>query len=67
MTTATYRLIWLDQDGRALKSTHVNCVTDDEAIDVAQQQTGDYAVIEVWDGSRAVCRCGNPREAERGS
>jgi hypothetical protein len=66
MTMTTYRLLWLDRDRHALKSKQIECVTDRQAIDIAGQQTGDYEMIEVWDGTRPVCRCGNPNKAKEG-
>jgi hypothetical protein len=60
MTMTTYRLLWLDRDGHALKSKQIECVTDRQVVDIAGQQTGNYEMIEVWDGTRAVCRCANP-------
>ena len=62
----TYRLLWLDENGYAPKSKPIECTTDREAVDIAERQTGDYAMIEVWDGSRPVCRRGNPDGAKEG-
>jgi hypothetical protein len=59
----TYRLLWLDENGHAPKSKPIECATDHEAVDIAGHQTGDYAIIEVWDGPRPVCRLGNPDKA----
>jgi hypothetical protein len=57
---ATYRFIWLDEKKNITKSRHIDCVADDPVIEIARQQIGDYEVVEVWDGTRPVCRCGNP-------
>lgn len=56
----TYRLIWLDDNGHLPKSTHIECATDAQAIEIAQHQSGEYEAIEIWKGRRRVCRCSNP-------
>jgi hypothetical protein len=63
---AIYRLLWLDEKGSTPKSMQIECLTDRQAIEIAEHQTGDYEVIEVWEGSRAVCRCGNPDKIKQG-
>jgi hypothetical protein len=62
----TYRFLWLDERGYASKSMQIECVTDRQAIDIAEHQTGDYEMIEVWNGPRPVCRCGNPDKSKKG-
>jgi hypothetical protein len=52
----TYRFRWLNEKGDAPKSMQIECATDLQAIGVAERQTGDYEVIEVWDGFWLVCR-----------
>ena len=56
----TYRLLWLDENRNIPKSAQIECQTDRQAIDIAEHQTGDYDVIEVWEGSRLICHCDNP-------
>jgi hypothetical protein len=65
MTMTTYRFLWLDEKGHLPKSMQIECGTDHQAIDIAQHQTGNYVVIEVWGGPRSVGRCVNPDQAER--
>jgi hypothetical protein len=60
----TYRLLWQDENGHVPKSKPIECATDCQAVDIAERQTGDYAAIEVRDGSRPVCRRGNPDRAK---
>jgi hypothetical protein len=60
-----YQLIWLDESGYAPKSMQVERATDREVIDFAEHQTGQWDVIEIWDGNRAVCRCYNPGKAPK--
>ena len=62
----TYRVLWLDEKQNSPKSKQIECLTDREAIDIAEHQTGKYEVIEVWNGSRLVCRCGNPDRTKKG-
>jgi hypothetical protein len=47
------------------RSAQIECLTDQQAIDIAAHQTGDYETIEVWDGGRPVCRCGNSDKTGR--
>jgi hypothetical protein len=61
----TYRLLWLDERGNARKSAQIECATDRQAIEIAEHQTGAYKAVEVWDGARPVCRCGNPDKTKR--
>jgi hypothetical protein len=61
----TYRFLWLNERGNAPKSMQIDCLTDCQAIEIAEHQTGDYEVIEVWEGSRPVCRCGNPDKIKK--
>jgi hypothetical protein len=61
-----YRIVWIDAQGTARKSTQVECLTDHEAIGMAEQQIGDYEMIEVWDGFRPVGRIGNPDKGKKG-
>jgi hypothetical protein len=61
----TYRFVWRDNKGNAPKSAQIECLTDQQAIDIAAHQTGDYETIEVWDGGRPVCRCGNSDKTGR--
>jgi hypothetical protein len=49
-----YRFLWLDEKGHVPRSTHVECATDQQAIELAGRQTGDYEAIEIWDGPRFV-------------
>jgi hypothetical protein len=60
-----YRLVWLDNKGNVPKSAQIECRTDREAIGVAERQTGEYEVIDIWEGSRPVCRCGNPHKTKK--
>jgi hypothetical protein len=61
----TYRFVWRDNKGNAPKSAQIECLTDQQAIDIAAHQTGDYETVEVWDGGRPVCRCGNSDKTGR--
>jgi hypothetical protein len=51
---------------RRVKSAHIECATDRAAVDVARDHTGDFEVIEIWDGGRFICGCGNPHEGSPG-
>jgi hypothetical protein len=55
---ATYRLVWRNAKGDAFKSTHIQCGTDREALEIAESQAGDRESIDVWEGFRPVGRVG---------
>jgi hypothetical protein len=59
-----YRFLWLDEKGHVPKSTHAECTTDQQAIDLAGRQTGDYEAIEIWDRPRFVYHRANPDKVE---
>lgn len=60
----TYRLLWRDENGHIPKSTPIECSTVRQAIGIAEQQTGDYVGIEIWEGSRPVACCRNPNRGK---
>jgi hypothetical protein len=62
----TYRLLWLDKKGTIPKSAQIECQTNRQAIEIAEHQTGDYDVIEVWEGSRLIRHCDNPDSVKQG-
>jgi hypothetical protein len=54
-----YRLVWRDAKGGDIKSTHIECGTDREALEIAERQMGDDEIsIDLWDGFRPVGRVG---------
>ena len=46
----SYRLLLLDSNGRLLGSRSIECMTDGEAIALAERQSGIFALIEIWRG-----------------
>ena len=53
----SYRLLYLDKNGRLSGNTTVDCLDDQEAITVAEWKVRKCEYIEVWDGGRPVCTC----------
>ncbi len=62
----TYRFRWLNAKGDAPESMQIECATDLHAIEVAERQTGDHEVIEVWDGCWLICRVQQPKQDQKG-
>ena len=60
-----YRLLWRDENGNLPKSTPIECSTVQHAIGIAEQQTGNYAEIEIWDGTGPVARVDNPNRVSK--
>ena len=61
----TYRLPWRDRNGNIPKSTPIECSTVQQAMGIAEQQTGDDVEIETWDETRPVAHCSNPNRAKQ--
>jgi hypothetical protein len=57
----TYRLVFIDDRENLLWSRHVECWSDDRAIEMAMQEEGSHLGVQVWEGERPVCLVGNPR------
>jgi hypothetical protein len=62
----TYQFRWLNEKGDAPTSMKLECATALQAIGVAERQTGDHELIEVWDGVWLVCRYSNRNKTRRG-
>jgi hypothetical protein len=60
----TYRLVWRDENGSMSKSKPIECLTARQAIEIAEQQTGDYLEIEIWDETQMIGRCDNPKRVK---
>jgi hypothetical protein len=52
---ASYRLVCVDDRENLLGSRHVECPSDDQAIEMAKQETGTHSAIQVWHGEWPVC------------
>jgi hypothetical protein len=50
---AGYRAFYVGADGNFLKSVHLDCASDDAAIEEAQQLAERYDV-ELWSGHRMI-------------
>jgi hypothetical protein len=57
----TYRLVFIDDRENMLWTRHVECWSDDQAIEMAMKEEGSHFGVQVWDGERPVCLVGNPR------
>jgi hypothetical protein len=60
----SYRLLLLDSKGRLLGSRAVECMTDSEAIALAERESGVFALIEIWRGGHPVGMFANPTARE---
>jgi hypothetical protein len=52
----TYRLYWIGSDDHIRKAENVECASDTEACELAQERIGDYLKVEVWLGATCVGR-----------
>ncbi|MBV8976701.1 MAG: hypothetical protein JO261_02140 [Alphaproteobacteria bacterium] len=52
----TYRVYWLDEDGRITKGEYAQFRDDEEAQDVARRLAGNGYTIEIWQADRRVLR-----------
>jgi hypothetical protein len=60
----SYRLLLLDSNGRLLGSRSIECMTDGEAIALAERESGIFALIEIWRGGHLIGTFTNPRAGE---
>ena len=66
---ATYVLIFIGFTGRVEYAKQIEGLSDEQAIKLAGQETGDYRAtrIEIWDGIRMVglvgTRVANPQKS----
>ena len=53
---ATYVFLFIGHTGRIEYSKQIDCLNDEQAIDLAGRETGDYRakVVEIWNGDCAV-------------
>jgi len=63
----TYTLLFLDADEHIGKSRQIECPSDEQVVDMAAHETGDYRAIQVWSGDRPVALIGNPRNLQKGA
>jgi hypothetical protein len=57
----TYSLLFIDANEHIGRSRQIECPTDEQAVDMAAKESGDYRAIQVWDGDRPIVLIGNPR------
>jgi hypothetical protein len=60
----SYRLLLLDSNGRLLGSRSIECMTDGEAVAVAERESGIFALIEIWRGGDPIGMFTNPRSSK---
>jgi hypothetical protein len=56
---ATYSLLFIDANEHIGRSRQIECPTDQQAVDRAAKEPGDYRAVQVWDGDRPIVL--NPR------
>jgi hypothetical protein len=57
----TYRFFFIDTHEHIGRSERVECPSDERAVDIAAEETGDYRAIQIWNGDRPIAMVGNPR------
>jgi hypothetical protein len=57
----SYSFFFIDTDEHIGMSAQIECLTDEQAMEVAAQEAGDYRAIQIWDGERPIAMIGNPR------
>jgi hypothetical protein len=58
---ATYSLLFIDANEHIGRSMQIECPTDQQAVDRAAKEPGDYRAVQVWKGDRPIALIGNPR------
>jgi hypothetical protein len=58
---ATYSLLFIDANEHIGRSRQIESPTDQQAVDRAAKEPGNYRAVQVWDGDRPVALIGNPR------
>ena len=58
---ATYSLLFIDANEHICRSRQIECPSDQQAVDRAAKESGDYRAVQVWDGDRPIALIGNPR------
>ena len=56
-----YSFLFIDENDLIGESKRIECFSDEQAIDLAAQEPGDYKAIQIWDGDRPIRLIGNPR------
>jgi hypothetical protein len=57
-TMATYSLLFIDANEHIGRSRQIECLTDQQAMDSAAKEPGDYRAVQVWDGDRPIALVG---------
>jgi hypothetical protein len=50
----------------ASTSAEANKATDEQAVDMAAREAGDYGTVQIWNGDRLIALLGNPRNHRLG-
>jgi hypothetical protein len=62
---ATYSLLFIDANEHIGRSRQIECPTDQQAVDRAAKEPGDYRAVQVWDGDRPIALIGNPPRSQQ--
>lgn len=63
MYMTSYSLFFIDSNDRIERSHQVDCLSDEQAVEMARQETGDHCAVQVWAADRSVAMVGNSHEA----
>ncbi len=58
---ATYSLLFIDANEHIGRSRQIECLTDQQAVENAAKESGDYRAVQVWYGDRPIALVDNPR------
>jgi hypothetical protein len=61
MAMPKYSLLFFGADERIVESRQIECLTDEQAMQIASQETGGHVAIQIWEGDRPVGLVGNRR------
>jgi hypothetical protein len=61
----TYSLLFIDANEHIGRSRQIECATEQEALDMATHDPGNYKAVQVWKGDRPIAMILNPRSRGR--
>lgn len=56
---ATYGLLFIDANEHIGRSRQIECPTDEQAVDMAANEPGDYRAVQIWNEDRPIALIGN--------
>jgi hypothetical protein len=62
----TFTLLFIDASENIDRSRQIESPTDEQAVDMAAREPGDYRAVQIWNGDRFIALRGNPRGRAEG-